>query len=185
LHRLLADVAAERKRLHEIPEDQLSLVVLHRELAATSLDLTEDAIKETLAELQTLGAFAAGLKNYADSIRAWASNEFSKLAAAYTSHEERFDQLESSGNDTQLLPEHAEMFSEIIKSVKTMTEALLAGTPIQPPSVESDRQQLRRMVELCDDSLEIIGDSVLVDAEFEGDDESEGPPAPPGLSGVN
>lgn len=161
LVRLVHDISSERtriKRMNEPSNEQLKM-----ELAGTSLDLLEDSTKAIL-----------GLRNHVIlAMQPWIEGELGKMLDVLQGHEERLEILENFGGDTQLLPEHAQLFGDIIDGAKYLATALLDPEQRQKLFDEIDaegQQVLRQLLDKCEAAENVISDNTLEDGLEEGEE---------------
>lgn len=157
---LIEDVQKERQRIRSIQDP--SLAQLKSEVAGTTLDLLEDALKMLL-----------GVRNHMLAMQTWASGEFNKFAEVEQSHEDRLEILETYGGDTQILPDHAQLLLDVVEGCGFVVQKLVEGPfPIETPDEEA-LQALATLQEKCETAKMLVEGAVMDTEEAEEEEEEE------------
>jgi hypothetical protein len=158
LNQLMMEVQKERKRIQSMKDPSLSS--LKAEVGGTNLDLLEDALKHVL-----------GVRNHLLAVQSWASGEFQRLSESEDLQNERINLLETYGGDTQILPDHAQVFLDVIEGCMFVAQKLIQGPfPINYPEPDA-MKALSQLQEKCASAKLIVEGAVL---EADSYDEDEG-----------
>ncbi len=151
------DIPREQARLRALAKTDITPERLLSEMNGTVVDLLKDV--------------ARGLVE----VRDWAYSYMNQISEHLEANDERLDVMEQFGGDSTLIPDDAEVLSNVCDAAKYLATSMLQGPfPIEERD-EEGKQKLAELIALCDQGKQIVSDAVLVmdDDDEDGDDDDD------------